>query len=159
MELITNILIEYLKHNKRIVVPKLGAFIVKQQSGVVRFCDLMRNDDGVLRSLLVAYGMNELEANGKIDRFVFEIHHAIGQKRSFMLEGFGEFRAGDNNTITFIHSLEPREIGGNIKPPLEILNIENDGSNYQSSVYYLDIVSEIERMGDFIINISQALDK
>lgn len=124
MELITNILIEYLKHNKRIVVPKLGAFIVKQQSGVVRFCDLMRNDDGVLRSLLVAYGMNELEANGKIDRFVFEIRHAIGQKQSFMLEGFGEFRAGDNNTITFIHSLEPRVIGGNIKPPLEILNIE-----------------------------------
>ena len=41
----------------------------------------------------------------------------------------------------------------------EIRKIENDGANYQSSVYYLDTVSEIERMGDFIINISQALDK
>ena len=41
----------------------------------------------------------------------------------------------------------------------EIRKIETDGSNYQSSVYYLDTVSEIERMGDFIINISQALDK
>ena len=41
----------------------------------------------------------------------------------------------------------------------EIHKIETDGSNYQSSVYYLDTVSEIERMGDFIINISQALDK
>ena len=38
----------------------------------------------------------------------------------------------------------------------EIKHIEQDGSNYQSSVYYLDIISEIERMGDFIINISQA---
>ena len=41
----------------------------------------------------------------------------------------------------------------------EILKIEQDGVNYQSSVYYLDTVSEIERMGDFIINISQALVK
>ncbi len=39
----------------------------------------------------------------------------------------------------------------------EIKFIEQDGSNYQSSVYYLDIISEIERMGDFIINISQAV--
>lgn len=41
----------------------------------------------------------------------------------------------------------------------EILQIENDGANYHSSVYYLDTVSEVERMGDFIINISQALEK
>ena len=39
----------------------------------------------------------------------------------------------------------------------EILKIERDGSRYQASVYYLDILAEIERMGDYIINISQAL--
>ena len=41
----------------------------------------------------------------------------------------------------------------------EIHQIETDGVNYQSSVYYLDTISELERMGDFIINISQALEK
>ncbi|MBO5875524.1 MAG: hypothetical protein J6Q20_03255, partial [Alistipes sp.] len=39
----------------------------------------------------------------------------------------------------------------------EIHRIEEGGSNYQSSVYYIDIVVEIERMGDYIINISEAL--
>ena len=39
----------------------------------------------------------------------------------------------------------------------EILRLEQEGAEYQSSVYYLDIVSEIERMGDYIINISEAL--
>ena len=39
----------------------------------------------------------------------------------------------------------------------EILRIENNASEYHSSVYYIDIISEIERMGDFIINISEAL--
>ena len=37
-----------------------------------------------------------------------------------------------------------------------IANIENDSYNYQTGVYYMDVVSELERIGDFIINISQA---
>lgn len=41
----------------------------------------------------------------------------------------------------------------------EILKIENNNAEYQSSVYYLDLISEIERMGDFIINISEALQR
>lgn len=41
----------------------------------------------------------------------------------------------------------------------EIEDIEEGGKNYQTSVYYMDIVNELERMGDFIINISQDLDR
>ena len=41
----------------------------------------------------------------------------------------------------------------------EIEDIESSGKNYQTSVYYMDIVSELEKMGDFMINISQALEK
>lgn len=124
MELITNILIEYLKHNKRIVVPKLGAFIVKQPSGIIRFTDLMRNDDGVLRSLLMAYGMSEIEAVGKIDRYVFEVRHAISQNGKYTIADFGVFRASENNTIIFSHNSEPKIIGGNVKPPIEVLDTE-----------------------------------
>lgn len=41
----------------------------------------------------------------------------------------------------------------------EIENIESERKNYQTSVYYLDIINELEKMGDFIINISQDLYK
>ena len=41
----------------------------------------------------------------------------------------------------------------------EIESIENERKNYQTSVYYMDIVSELEKMGDFMINISQSLYK
>ena len=126
MELITNILIEYLKHNKRLVVPKLGVFIVKQQSGNIVFSDLMRNDDGVLRSLLVAYGIRELEATGMIDRFVFEIRHATSRGESFNIEGLGEFCPAENNTIKFKQKREPKVIGGRIKPPVEELNSQKE---------------------------------
>jgi len=41
----------------------------------------------------------------------------------------------------------------------ELQAMERDGVKYQASVYYLDTLSEIERMGDYIINVSQALTK
>ena len=121
VEIITNIIVEYLKHNKRLCVPKLGTFIVKQSSGSIVFSDLMRGDDGVLRSLLMAAGMRELEANGAIDRFVFEIRHAVSVEGSTKIEGLGEFSANINNTITFTPVSQTRVIGGNIKPPVEII--------------------------------------
>ena len=41
----------------------------------------------------------------------------------------------------------------------EIEDIEGGRKNYLTSVYYMDIVSELEKMGDFMINISQTLEK
>ncbi len=41
----------------------------------------------------------------------------------------------------------------------EIEELENNKKNYQTTVYYMDIVNELERMGDFIINISQDLER
>ena len=41
----------------------------------------------------------------------------------------------------------------------QIEEIESTRKNYQTSVYYMDIVNELEKMGDFIINISQNLEK
>ena len=41
----------------------------------------------------------------------------------------------------------------------EIDDIENNGKNYHTSVYYIDIVSEFEKMGDFMINVSQVLER
>jgi len=38
-----------------------------------------------------------------------------------------------------------------------IINIEKASYNYQTGVFYMDLVNELEKMGDFIINISQAV--
>ena len=40
-----------------------------------------------------------------------------------------------------------------------IEEIDNGGKNYQTSVFYMDIVNEYERMGDFMINVSQDLER
>ncbi len=41
----------------------------------------------------------------------------------------------------------------------EIEALEDNDKNYQTSVYYIDIINELEHMGDFIINISQSLER
>ena len=40
---------------------------------------------------------------------------------------------------------------------VELKAVENNGEAYFESVYYLDLVEGLEKMGDFIINISQAV--
>ena len=47
---------EFLRTHKRLVVPQLGAFIVKAPGGEIRFSELFKRDDGVLRGLLTAAG-------------------------------------------------------------------------------------------------------
>jgi len=47
----------------------------------------------------------------------------------------------------------------NILREEHIVNIENAEYNYQTGVYYMDILAQLEQMGDFIINISEAIVK
>ena len=67
---------------------------------------------------------------------------------------------GELQNITNAYNAEDRI--NNLRTYLrdsEIEGIESGEKNYQTSVYYIDIVNSLERMGDFIINISQDLEK
>ena len=73
----------------------------------VVFSELLKRDDGVLRGLLRAGGMGELEAAGEIDRFVFEVRHAVEHGAEYRLDGFGVMRPGPNATIAFVYEPQP----------------------------------------------------
>lgn len=38
-----------------------------------------------------------------------------------------------------------------------LLNLEHNNYNYQTGVYYMDIITECERVGDYMINVSEAI--
>ena len=38
-----------------------------------------------------------------------------------------------------------------------IVNIESNSYNYLTGVYFMDVLAELEKIGDFLINISQAV--
>lgn len=100
-------LTHYLESHKRLVVPQLGTFIVKEPGRSVLFSELLKRDDGVLRGLLRAEGLGELEAAGEIDRFVFEVRHAVEHGQEYRLEGFGVMKPGPNDTIAFVYEPHP----------------------------------------------------
>ena len=77
-----------------------------------------------------------------------------------MLENLEMAHKGTLRDISNAYNAEDRINNlRNILRDAEIECIENGQKNYQTSVYYMDIVSELERMGDFIINISQDLER
>ena len=100
-KMIVEIITKYLESNKRLVVPNLGTFIVKVAGESVLFSALIKNDDGVLRSLLQQQGMSELEAAGAVDRFVFEVNYRLQNDKECRLKGFGLLKSGDSGVVTF----------------------------------------------------------
>lgn len=101
--MLIRIIEQYLETHKRLVVPQLGAFLVKEEPYGVVFSELLRRDDGVLHALLVESGMSEVAARGEMDRLVYEVRHAMEQGERFYLSDFGEFIPGKNGTIHFEH--------------------------------------------------------
>lgn len=106
------IISHYLETHKRLVVPQLGAFIVKEPEHTVLFSELLKRDDGILRGLLQAAGLQELEAAGEIDRFVFEVRHAVEHGESCPMPGFGTLHPGANGTIAFRYEPDPSQLEG-----------------------------------------------
>ncbi len=100
--MIDAVISKYLESHRRLVVPKLGAFLVKQTDGVIVFSEFMKQDDGVLHTLLCQEeGLNDLEAAAQIDRFVFSVRHNIKHGTNFPVGGVGVLSLGPNNTIAF----------------------------------------------------------
>lgn len=110
---------QYLESHKRLVIPQLGTFIVKEPGQSIVFSELLKRDDGVLRALLAAEGMSELEAAGEIDRFVFEVRHAAEHGQEYPLEGFGVMKPGPNGTIAFVYEPQARLAGKDAAEPAQ----------------------------------------
>lgn len=91
MNIVVEVIAEYLRTNRRLVVPTFGAFMVKE-SGERLFSDLLNTDDGVLVSLLRAKGLNEMEAAVMLDRFIFEVRHELEQYGYCRLAELGTLR-------------------------------------------------------------------
>jgi len=86
--------------------------------------------------------------------------NAVDNAYKAMLENLEAAHKGTLSDISNAYNAEDRI--NNLRNKLrdaEIEEIEDGNKNYQTSVYYMDIVNELERMGDFIINISQDLER
>ena len=91
---------------------------------------------------------------------VLKVVDAVDNAYVAMIANLEAAHAGDLAEISNAYNAE-QEINAlrNELREAEIEEIESNTKNYQTSVYYMDVVSKLEGMGDFIINVSQSLER
>lgn len=66
------------------------------------FSQLLRDDDGVLRELLMSSGLSDIETAATIDRFIFELRHATESAGTeFEMEGLGTMSRDEAGKLIF----------------------------------------------------------
>ena len=85
---------------------------------------------------------------------------AVNAAYDVMIENLTAAHKGELTNISNAYNAEDRinTLRNNLRDAV-IENIENDGKNYQTNVYYMGIINAYESMGDFMINVSQDLEK
>ena len=85
---------------------------------------------------------------------------AVDNAYDAMIDNLAAVHKGTLTEVSNAYNAEDRinNLRSNLRDA-EIEEIENNKKNYQTSVYYIDIVNQLERMGDFMINISQDLER
>lgn len=86
--------------------------------------------------------------------------NVVDEAYQVVLENLEAAHKGELADIANAYNAEDRinRLRSNLRDA-EIENMEDGDKNYQTSVYYIDVVNELERMGDFLINISQELER
>ena len=85
---------------------------------------------------------------------------AVNATYDVMIENLTAARKGELVEISNAYNAEDRlnTLRNNLRDSM-IENIDSKGDNYQTSVYFIDIINTYEQMGDFMINISQDLER
>lgn len=85
---------------------------------------------------------------------------AVCETYDVMIENLVAAHKGELTDISNAYNAEDRlnTLRNNFRDTI-IENIDNDGKNYQTNVYFMDIVNTYEHMGDYMINVSQDLKR
>jgi len=99
-------LIRLLKLNNRVIVPDLGAFIIRQQDPKeLVFNDLLAFDDGMLTDHLMQEDkLSKSEAQNRIKQFVDKIKKKINTGDPYQLEMLGSLKMDASSRIEFSSS-------------------------------------------------------
>lgn len=86
--------------------------------------------------------------------------NAVNEAYDVMIENLIAARKGELTNISNAYSAEDtlNSLRNDYRDAM-IEDIDRDGKNYQTGVYYMDIINAYERMGDFMINVSQDLER
>ncbi len=103
--MIETIITDYLQHNRRLVIPELGAFL-KKEGGETVFVPFLNKDDGVLTGLVrQTYGTSTAEAEGIIAQYAENVRQGIARNRAYLMAPLGSLKR-DTNGMLFLDAAD-----------------------------------------------------
>lgn len=116
MTVVDKYLKELVQNNRRVIIPDLGAFLLKESGSdkVVIFSSFLRYNDGFLEDAIVEKAkIDKTEASAVIRRFVEGINKQTKNKKRYQINGFGYFSLDEKGVIQFICTDEIEDVEAN----------------------------------------------
>ncbi|MFW6248993.1 MAG: SPOR domain-containing protein [Bacteroidota bacterium] len=98
---------ELIRSNNRVIIPKVGAFILKKQDGdeVVTFNSILKFDDGLLSGVIAEKeNLEKNEAIKKVAEYANQILEKINNGEQYKIEGLGNLYKDANGKVQFLDS-------------------------------------------------------
>ncbi len=122
-------LLDLLRHNSRVIIPKFGAFLLKSKPNSdydlnlnISFNDFLKFDDGVLIEYIAKTdNIDKFEAENQVSEFVTEIQKNLLDNQKFYFDGIGTILKDKNGTLVFEKKAEKAATTPEIKKQSETI--------------------------------------
>lgn len=104
--------------------------------------------------IMVRKRESRAEFTDEIYQNIDSMYHYLREAKNLMLELLQNIETPD--TATIMHSYNKEREINNMRNQLRTANVANINDHryqYQAGIYYMDVISDIERTGDYIINV------
>lgn len=99
---ISAIIEAYLQRENRLIIPNVGTLLKRKESGEIVFVEMLKKDDGKLKSLVATdLAIDADEAAAIVEGYAEEIGRQIATSRKFIIDGVGVLLVGANGALDF----------------------------------------------------------
>lgn len=111
---------ELIRSNNRVIIPKIGAFILKKQGEeeTVTFNSILKFDDGLLSGVIAEKeNLDKNEATKKVAEYANQILEKINNGEQYKIEGLGNLYKDANGKVQFLDSKTAPKAASKAAPP------------------------------------------
>ena len=133
---------------------------IKSMYKIVGELESLGDSGAAISRILTRKNIHKKDFDATTIRKLNTMADAVLESYDEMITNLMAAHTGKLVNITNAYNVEDRlnNLRNNYRDAM-IEGIENGSTNYQTSVYFMDIINQFERMGDFMINVSQDLEK
>ena len=133
---------------------------IKAMYKIIGELESLGDSGNTIGRILSRKNMHKKEFDAETINNLNTMANAVANAYDVMIENLVAAHKGELDNIMNAYNAEEQiNVIRNDFRDIVVSEIDNGTKNYQTSVYFMDIMNEYERMGDYMINISQDLER